>query len=80
VSWFSDSGSSSLTLTPRAAPGLWGSGTWGVGTWGSTGNRPYAIPLSQRGPFLDFTYSDAGATGTILSRVDIEAFDYGRHS
>lgn len=80
VSWFSDSGSSSLTLVPRAAPAVWGSFTWGSFTWGSTGNRPYAIPLSQRGPFLDFTYSDAGATGTILSRVDVEAFDYGRHS
>ncbi|MGN6205986.1 hypothetical protein [Humibacter sp.] len=78
VSWASESGASTLTLSPKAAPAVWGSFTWGSMTWGSTGNRPYEIPLSGRGPFLDFTYSDSGATGTILSRLDVEAFDYGR--
>lgn len=78
VAWATESGASSLTLIPKAVPATWGSFTWGSFAWGSTGNRPYQLPLSGRGPFLDVTYSDTGATGTILSRLDVDAFDYGR--
>lgn len=77
VSWATASGAGSYTI-PSVSAAIWGSFTWGAFTWGGGGNRPFRIPLSGRGPYLDLVYSDDGTTGTLLSRVDIEAFDYGR--
>lgn len=77
VSWSTASGSGSYTI-PSVITAVWGAITWGAFTWGGGGNRPFRIPLSGRGSYLDLVYSDDGTTGTLLSRVDIEAFDYGR--
>ena len=77
VTWSTASGGGSYTI-PAVSTAVWGSGLWGTFTWGGSGNRPFRIPLSGRGSYLDVVYSDDGTTGTLLSRVDIEAFDYGR--
>lgn len=77
VSWNTASGAGSYTI-PAVNTAVWGAFTWGAFTWGGSGNRPFRIPLSGRGSYLDLVYSDDGTTGTLLSRVDLEAFDYGR--
>jgi len=78
VSWRADSGSSVFTVTPNSSGTVWGSSIWNASFWGGTGNRPYRIPLSNRGTFLDLTITDTSAVRTIFSRVDIQGFDYGR--
>lgn len=77
ITWRTASDAGSYTLTATGGS-VWGSGIWGAFTWGSGGTRPFRVPLSGRGPYLDLTYADDSTTGTLLSRVDIEAFDYGR--
>lgn len=78
ISWYTQTASGSYTLMGAGRGGVWGTGTWGSGTWGGTGSTVYPVPLSGVGPFVDVTISDDGNAAPLYSRVELEAFDYGR--
>jgi hypothetical protein len=79
VAWSTATGSGTYTLPNLGASGIWGTGVWGTFSWSKTASvKPFRVPLCHRGAYLDLTYSDGGATGASLSRIDVEAFDYGR--
>jgi hypothetical protein len=78
LSWMTSTGAGSYTLPNTSNTSFWGSSTWNSFTWGGAGARPFRIPLSKRGTYIDFTISDDGDASSVYSRVTLEAFDYGR--
>lgn len=71
---------SAFTIDLSALTGetLWGAGTWGAFDWAdSVTERPIAVPLCGRGTYLDLLFADSSASAIRLSRVDIDAYDYG---
>jgi hypothetical protein len=77
VSWATSTGSSSQTLYNSAYP-IWGTFVWGVFTWGGSGVSSERFHLSDRGQYLDFTFSDDGLAESEWTGVQAEAFVLGR--
>lgn len=78
ISWSSVTGGGTATITNTASAGVWGFGTWGTGTWGGISTQPLRVPISGQGQYLDLTITDSSAADSLWSRVELEAFDYGR--
>ena len=78
LSWVTSTGAGSYTLPNVSAGSNWGSVDWNDFVWGGTGARPFRIPVSGRGTYIDFTISDDGEARSVYSRLTVEAFDYGR--
>jgi hypothetical protein len=78
VTWRTSTGTGTYTMPNVSSGTQWGSGTWGSFFWGGQGAKPFRIPMSGRGTFVDISISDDGDANSVYSRVTLEAFDYGR--
>lgn len=77
--WLSPQGSGQYSFSnPGAALGEWGTGTWGTGTWGSGAAKPERVPVNGYGPHVDVLFTDSGDAQSVLSKIEVEGFDYGR--
>lgn len=63
---------------PPDTSGLWGTGSWGTGTWVGQPSKGYRIPVSGRGRYADIYLIDAGASDSLWSRVEGQAFNLQR--
>ena len=53
-------------------------GKWGAFRWGKGSARPFRIPMSGRGAYVDVTVLDDGFGESVVSSFTVEGFDYGR--
>jgi hypothetical protein len=76
LAWSTLAGSGVYTISSESSA-IWGGFTWGSFTWGGSGARAFRVPISGRGPYIDFTFTDAGEIASTVSRLELEAFDLG---
>lgn len=78
VQYTSQLGGGTATLSASGSTGAWGIGTWGSGVWSLSTTTPVRVPIDAQGPYLDVLLTDGSTTTSLWSRVELEAFDYGR--
>jgi hypothetical protein len=82
VRWSALYGSGQLTFADATdgVATVWGAFTWGAALWSGVSNKTktFRVPMHARGPYVDITFVDDGASDSEWSRVKVEAFSNGR--
>lgn len=83
VGWQSTDGGGTTTITGQGADAVWDdtliwpdppSGVWPAGI----GTQPVRVAIGAQGQYMDLTITDSSDADSLWSRVELEAFDYGR--